>query len=467
MNLMGKITEFGTVAGTYIVDFAASVAMSLILPAFVSLETYATLRVYLLYASFVSVLNFGFNDGVYVKYGAFDYDGLPKQLINAFIRHVAFQGILFGVIVTFVGLIGVPDVDAIVAVFLGVNLFVLNLNGLFIFINQFTRRFSTNLTNNLLAKAVQIILVLIVIITRLDNPYFIIAAISASNFTCLCLNAVNNKELIQAGLPDHESAKSALAVCYRSGIAIMIGYYASQLILSAGQFVASATCTAETFAYFSFAFSIMNFLNVFVNSVSTWLYPSLKRIASSAAFRRVACVINIACSCGMVALLECGFILAAFVSMAIPRYEGSIEYFFVLFPSVAFSGVIKMVFGNMYKVCERERQYMTLNISAAIMSVILVAAVSAVFPGQPLALAHVTTLTIIIQYLLLIYGIRDVFDSGSAILGPLVILAGFAWFTLVACMGLDYMIMAALYLPVALVVACFMAAISRGEIKDL
>ena len=467
MNLVAKITEFGTVAGTYVVDFVASVAMSLVLPAFVSLETYATLRVYLLYVSFVSVLNFGFNDGVYVKYGAFDYDNLPKQLINALIRHVALQGILFGTIVTFAGLFGVPDIDAIVAVFLGINTLVLNLNGLFVFINQFTRRFSTNLVNNLLAKAAQVTLVLIVIVAKLDNPYFIIAAISASNVICLCLNAVNNRELIQAGLPDRESAKSALVMCYKSGVAIMVGYYASQLILSIGQFAASAACSAETFAFFSFAFSIMNFLNVFINSVSAWLYPSLKRLARSTTFGRVACTINTACSCGVVALLECGFILVAFVSLAISRYEGSIEYFFILFPSVAFSGVIKMVFGNMYKVCERERQYMTLNVFAAIVAVTLVAVVSFVFPGRAEALACITTLAVVIQYSLLAFGIRDSFRGGSVASGTLVILLGFAAFVLVARLRLNYLMMAALYLPVALISACAMAVISRREIKNL
>lgn len=467
MKASSKFAELAVVAATYSIDLIASVAMSLVLPAFVSVDTYAVLRLFLLYVTFVSVCNLGFNDGVYVKYGAYDYDDLPKDAMHSFLRHVMLQGVMFGSLLGVLGLSGLLGGNGFVCIFLGANLLILNLNGLYVFINQFTKRFSINLINNGVSKLVQTALVVGLLIAGVDSAYPFILSITAANALCLFMNIIRNRSILLARPLLRKVTVPLLKKCYKSGFAIMIGYYASQLILTSGQFAVSYTCTTEDFAYFSFAFSVMSFLNVFVNSVSTWLYPTMKRKHVHGSLAGWLGSVSILSGVALSLLLSAGFLLVTFIPFAIPKYSASIDYLIILFPTVAYNGVIRMVFGNVYKACELERQYMTINSGAGLVSVILVFALSYTFPGQTTLIAMAVSLTVVIQYLLLSCNLREQISLRTRFSTFLVVSISSLGFELIAHMNMDHLSMFLTYLAVSVVLAGICCLLFKKEVNFL
>ena len=76
-NVIRYAREFASIAATYGLDLLSSLLISLVLPVFVSVDCYANVKTYLMYVVYVSLVNFGFNDGMYIKYGKYDYNELP------------------------------------------------------------------------------------------------------------------------------------------------------------------------------------------------------------------------------------------------------------------------------------------------------------------------------------------------------------------------------------------------------
>ena len=61
-----------------------------ILPKFMSVESYSYYKTYTLYAGYLGVFHFGFINGVYLKYGQFDYNDLPQNEFKCYTKLLCF-----------------------------------------------------------------------------------------------------------------------------------------------------------------------------------------------------------------------------------------------------------------------------------------------------------------------------------------------------------------------------------------
>ena len=77
-----KFTLFAQVAALML-----SVAKSVILPKIMTVEDYGYWQIYVLYATYVGVFALGFNDGVYLLYGKYQYQDLPFPRLRSANRY--------------------------------------------------------------------------------------------------------------------------------------------------------------------------------------------------------------------------------------------------------------------------------------------------------------------------------------------------------------------------------------------
>ena len=52
-----------------LINLVISVGNGFLLPKFLSVESYAALKTFLLYTSYIGILHLGYVDGIYIKYG--------------------------------------------------------------------------------------------------------------------------------------------------------------------------------------------------------------------------------------------------------------------------------------------------------------------------------------------------------------------------------------------------------------
>lgn len=65
-----------------LINLIISLMNGFILPKYLSVETYASIRTYQLYGNYIGVLALGYADGLYLKYGGMKMCGIPNDEIN-------------------------------------------------------------------------------------------------------------------------------------------------------------------------------------------------------------------------------------------------------------------------------------------------------------------------------------------------------------------------------------------------
>lgn len=111
------------------VSLATGFITAFILPKFLNMEQYGYLRIFTFYITYVGIMHFGFNDGIYVKYGNYDYEDIPKDKFKAYFNILAKFQITIALIITIIALFFIKDINRkSVFVFIGINTFILNLN---------------------------------------------------------------------------------------------------------------------------------------------------------------------------------------------------------------------------------------------------------------------------------------------------------------------------------------------------
>jgi O-antigen/teichoic acid export membrane protein len=180
---MGSLkSDILKVSGSNIIVLLLSVLNSFVLPIVLSVNGYANLKTYVLYAGFIGFLHFGFVDGVNIRFGGKEFDNSVKYEINFFHRfYIVFQFIMSLIILV----IAVLTKD-ILLVFIGLTVLPLNLKSFFLFFYQAVGDLGLYSKLAVISPVISIILSLILIIFKVnDYRFFIIINIIGYYFSVL------------------------------------------------------------------------------------------------------------------------------------------------------------------------------------------------------------------------------------------------------------------------------------------
>ena len=87
------------------INLAISLVNGFVLPKYLPVDSYAGIKTYQLYATYVGVLVLGYADGIYLKYGGKSISSISNKEINTFRTNmIAFQGIMT-ILFVFIGFI--------------------------------------------------------------------------------------------------------------------------------------------------------------------------------------------------------------------------------------------------------------------------------------------------------------------------------------------------------------------------
>ena len=88
-----------------VAELIVGILASFMIPMVVSIGSYAQIKTYSLYISYIGILSLGYYDGLYMRYGGVDFKSIDKQKLNSEI--VGFFGMQFAITIVFatIGLI--------------------------------------------------------------------------------------------------------------------------------------------------------------------------------------------------------------------------------------------------------------------------------------------------------------------------------------------------------------------------
>jgi len=353
------------------VSLLLGIARTLILPILLGVTNFGYWQVYLLYMSYVGVLALGFNDGIYLRYGKFDYADLPKKTFRSSIKLFVFIQLIIMILVSCLIWLE-PDLNKQIAMlWASLNIPIAGITGVLIYVLQVTNQLKKYSFYTILDKIVVLIIIAFIFLFKSNNYIIIIAADTFSKLLVLGLMGYSCKDLIWGKGCGISLALKETIENIKVGIKLMLANFTGMLVLGYGRFILERTASVEIYGTYSFAISTINIVLVFITAIGLVIYPTLNRIEENK-YPKYFVRLNQILLVIILGLLILFFPLKIFVSLLMPDYIGVFEYLPIIFAIVFIQTKMQIVINPFYKLLREEKAMLNANVIGLIMAVALI-----------------------------------------------------------------------------------------------
>lgn len=354
-----------------IVSMLISVLMILFLPKLMDVRNYSIWQLYIFYTSYLGFFHFGWLDGIYLRYGGYDFEKLNKVKFSNQLYAIFLFELIISII--FIGCIYYNFVDILqrnVLIFAFLLLTPIILYTFSSFILQITNKIKEYSKLILFERICFVSLIVVYFLLGYRNylGLFYIDLVSKLSATMYGLYLI--REIFVFTIGRFVDILNEIFENISVGSQLLFANIASMLILGIIRFGISEQWDIETFGKVSLALSIANFLMVFINAVSIVLFPFLKRTDEKELkniFVKIDNILTILLLGGVLAYYPLKIVLAWWL----PQYSESLQYVAILFPLCFFESKVVLLFNTYLKALRKELLLLKINISTVIFSIIL------------------------------------------------------------------------------------------------
>lgn len=360
------------------ISYGLSFITAFILPGILGVVPFAYYQVYIFYSGYVGFLHFGFVDGIYLRYGSYDYNDIPRELFRGYVTFF----FIFEMIVAAISLsisFTSPDKNKQFAFFfVALDIFVINLSTLFNYINQITGRIKLY-TFVVVVEKVQIIaaILIMIVLKKADFKYVIVFDFGAK-LVVMLINLFNCRDIV---IGKRISLFKVLPEClenFNAGIKLLIANFMAMLVMGLGKFILERFGSLVDFGMYSFAVSSTNIAMMFITSVSMILYPMLCRFDKNN-LPKIFNMLNQFITAIIFIMLLMYYPLLFIIHHFLTKYVSTISFLYLLFPIVIMSSKIELLINTFYKSLREERAMLTANLSSVVLFLVLAIPTFAVF----------------------------------------------------------------------------------------
>lgn len=353
----------------------ASLLRSLLIPKVLSVNGFGYWQIYLFYLSYVGIFSLGYNEGIYLAYGSYDYDDLPKkELRDGNIFHLIIL-VLFSILVELAVIIFyffnkngnyffVYTVTALSIITYGIN-------GVLIYIYQITNQMRSYSFFSVFSKILFSFVVLFSFFSnKLTYQNFVIADFVFTLITII-LMVLKTRELY--------SAKSGLSLKngamffwhnIKSGAMLMFAQLSSMLILGIGRLFLQLYASLREFSIFSFGITITNLLVVLSSAIGTVLYPTVAR-ASKDKYYTIYNIINYLFET-FLCIIPLIYVVAVFIVYSfLPHFTDVFSYLLLLFIIIYLQIKMQISLNTFLKALRQEAFLFRINILAIVIEFVV------------------------------------------------------------------------------------------------
>lgn len=345
-----------------IINLIISLFTGFVLPKYLSIDTYADIKLFQLYITYVGILHLGFSDGMYLRHGGKNLDEVDKKdILSEFKTFKIFQ-----IIVTILAVVISIIIKNKLLLYCSMVIWPINianyLKSLYQSIGEFKKYSRFTYLNTILIFVINVILLLIV---KSDNPNMYIILYVVAYFAYWIFIEIMNTKMFKK--EKVRADKKYLIEDIKSGFFLMIGNFCNVIFTSIDRlFVKYLIGTAE-FAYYSFAVSIENLMNVFITPISTVMYNYLCKNRERENVINIKRVILIFSTVIVAVVFPAKFVITNWIK----KYDASLSVLFLLFAAQFISIMVRCIHINLYKAEKKQNRYFAIMISVVILSIIL------------------------------------------------------------------------------------------------
>ena len=352
------------VAFSNVFTILSGVLLGFLLPKIIGIDDYGYYKTFTLYATYVGLFHFGIEDGIYLYYSGKSYEELNIKKFRTYFKYLVVIEIIICSIITLISSFFLHNelkfIFICVAIFM-VTSNIINYNKL---LSQITCRFSelsiVNIIQAFLLSASVLIFWVLYKNCKYELNYKLFILIYISIHFVVMLIYVFRYRKISVG-PGEKKLYNEFFVFFKMGAPLLISNLCGMLILSLDRQFVNALFDNRTYAIYSFAYNMLMLITTVISSISTVIYPTIKKadnIKLDDLYPKViSYVLMFVFMCVIVY-----FPLVPFVSWFLPQYIDSLIIFRVILPGIAITGVISVVIHNYYKILNKNKIYFIVSL---------------------------------------------------------------------------------------------------------
>ncbi len=389
------VKDLFIVFSSNVLSLASGIVTGLLIPKFLGVIEYGGLMLFTFYVPYSSVLQFGYNDGIYIRYGKYDYNDLPKKKFVMYFRFLLISQLIVSLVVFVLLKMLVKDSGRMVIFsFICMNIAITNLGSFFNLVNEVTRRFRMYSLSLVMTKLLYVVFSYFFIIIGIKNHIFFIALITAVNLSVLAINLLASKEIV---LGKGERIKDNMGDIKKNlliGMPQLIGNFTVMLIIGTSRLFVDKFFTLNDFAMYSFAVSLISIIYLFIGAISTVTYPYLARAKKeklAELYKKMKFLLLLFISISLTSF----FLLKVFVITLLPAYTNAVDISLFLFATILFRSQIDVVSRNFFKVMMLQKDY-TINVIIVFIVGVVIALLSYIVLRTTIGMAISTVLSFFI-----------------------------------------------------------------------
>ena len=343
----------------------ASIFLSLVLPNFVSVEDYGYWQLFILYSSYVGFLHFGFCDGLYLKYGGYDFSKLDaSEIYSLFLLYESVQ-IIFSLFLILGSHLIVSDPNyRLVCISLGVYLFVANTNVFLSYILLATDQIYIYSRALSTARLLLLFGSIFIILCPVHNKIFsIIQLYILAFFVELFILIKNYIKLFRTSKLIFRIDWNLIRLLTGSGFVLMFSNILATLMIGSGRMIVEQFWNIEIFAKLSLAVSISMFFLTFVSSIGYVIFPMFKKIGLENAgtlIHKADFIIGFVMMIVSFSIIPLTYLIENYL----PKYIESVQFIIYLLPTCLYLTKSQVLYTAFYKSINKQSNLLLINLTS-------------------------------------------------------------------------------------------------------
>lgn len=342
----------------------------LILPKLIGVEEYGYWQLYLFYSSYVGFLHFGWNDGIYLRYGGKDYEDLDK---NLFFSQFWMLVILQLTLVIFIIVVSTAFGNNANRVFIfkmtSLCLLIVNLRHMLVYILQSVNRIKEYAEITMIEKVSYCLIILLFLILGISKYKLMIIADLIGKFISFIYSIYCCRDIVFRKISSFYLNLKETIENINVGMKLMFANIASMLIIGIVRFGIERIWDVSTFGRVSLTLSISNLMMIFINAVGIIIFPVLRRVETQK-LSSIYATMRTFLMTPLIGVLALYYPLKVILSVWLPQYAESLMYMALVFPICVYEGKMSLIINTFLKTIRKEKIILYVNISAVILSLI-------------------------------------------------------------------------------------------------
>ena len=370
-KLIDLVKNFSYSLTSNLISLIISTLVVLVIPRIIGVEDYGFWQLYLFYSSYIGFLHFGWNDGIYLRYGGEEYDDLDKPLFFSQFYSLLFLQVMIAIIVSGIGLNFINDGDRLfILQMISIEIIVVNARSMLLYVLQATNRIKEYSKMTILDRVLYVFLIIFLLLFGVRNYRLLIIADVTGKMISFFFVMYMCKDIVFRRITDFGYTFNETVKNISSGIKLMFSNIANMLITGVVRFGIERNWSVAVFGQISLTLSVSNMFLLFINALGLVIYPILRRINYDH-LPTIYSIMRDLLMAIVIGILIFYMPIKMILTQWLPQYAESLNYMGLLFPIIIYESKMSLLISTYMKALRYENQLLQINLVTTLLSVIL------------------------------------------------------------------------------------------------